>query len=137
MASGFFAGAEMSTRLAPPLVMCSSALSRLVKEAGGFANDIHAEAAPRQRGGVALLEDFDRMPPDDDVLLVVPDFAVETPVDAVPFEQVGEGLGVGQVVDGGDVFDLGLAHGAENVAPDAAEAVDSEFWHILEEIYEN
>ena len=57
-------------------------------------------------------------------------------VDAVPLEQVGEGLGVGQVVDGGDLLDLGLGHGAQDVAADAAEAVDSEFWHSDDEVYE-
>ena len=45
----------------------------------------------------------------DDVLGVVPDFAIETAMDAVPFEQMGEGLGVGEIVDGGDLLDLGLA----------------------------
>ena len=67
----------------------------------------------------------------DDVLLVVADLAVEAAMHAVPLKQVGEGLGVSQVVDGGEVFDLGLAHGAQDIASDAAESVDSEFRHGL------
>ena len=71
------------------------------------------------------------MPAHDDVLRVVADLAVETTVRAVPFEQVGQGRGVRQVVDGRNLLDLGLAHGAQDVASDATEAVDSEFWHSV------
>ena len=69
------------------------------------------------------------MPADDDVLRVVSDLAIETAVDAVPFQEVREGFGVREIIDGGDLFDLRLAHGAQDVAPDAAEAIDSDSWH--------
>jgi len=36
VASGFLAGALMSTRLAPALLICNSALSRLVENSGRF-----------------------------------------------------------------------------------------------------
>ena len=42
---------------------------------------------------------------------------------------MGEGMGVGQVVDRADLCDLLLGHRAQDIAPDAAEAVDAEICH--------
>jgi hypothetical protein len=40
-----------------------------------------------------------------------------------------EGVGVGEIIDGADAFDLFLRHGAKNVAPDATEAVNAVICH--------
>ena len=48
------------------------------------------------------------MPADDDVLVVVADLAVEFPVDRVPLEQMRERVGVGEIVDRADAFDVAL-----------------------------
>jgi hypothetical protein len=34
-------------------------------------------------------------------------------------------VGVGEIIDGADAFDLFLRHGAKNVTPDAAEAINA------------
>ena len=79
--------------------MCSSALSRLVKK----PVDSSTTSTPRSFQGrvsrIALLQNFDLVTADDDVLLVVTDLAIELPVDRVPFEQVRERVRVGQIVD--------------------------------------
>ena len=54
------------------------------------------------------------------------DLAVEAALDGVVLQQVGEGLGVGEVVDGDDLDVRTLLEGgAEEVTADAAEAVDT------------
>ena len=40
--------------------------------------------------------------------VVVADLAVEFAVDRVPFQQMREGVGVGQIVDRDDAFDVAL-----------------------------
>ena len=72
------------------------------------------------------------MTADDDVLLVMSEFAVEFPMDRVPFEEMGERFGVGQIVDCLNALDLFLRHRAQDVAPDASEAVDSVISHKRE-----
>ena len=65
----------------------------------------------------------------DDVLFVESDFAVEFAMDRVPFEKMRESLCIGQIVDCADALDLFLGHGAQDVASDASEAVDSVISH--------
>ena len=128
VASGFFAGALIRTFFAPP-AKWSSAFSRLVKN----PVDSRTTSTPRSFHGslrrVALFQDPDLLTADDDVLGVVADLAVEFPMDGVPLEQMREGMGVGEIVDRADLRDLVLRHGAQDVAPDAAEAVDAEVCH--------
>ena len=45
-------------------------------------------------------------------------------MDRVPFEQMRERVRVGEIVDRANALDLFLRHGAQDVAPDAPEAVD-------------
>ena len=70
------------------------------------------------------------MPADDDVLIIVADLAVKFPMDRVPFEKVSQRMGVSEIVNRADLRDLILRHGAQHVAPDAAEAVDAEICHM-------
>ena len=96
------------------------------EEAGGLHDDLDAQVAPGQVGGVALSEHLDVLAVDGDAILVVGDLAVETTEDRVVLEQVGQGLVVRQVVDG-DNLDVGalLEGGTEEVAADPAEAVNT------------
>ena len=72
------------------------------------------------------------MTANDNVLLVVIDFAVEFPMDRVPFQQMRERLSVGKIIDRAHVFDLLLRHRTEHVATDPSEAVDSVISHKQE-----
>ena len=51
-------------------------------------------------------------------------------MDRVPFEKVSQGVGIGEVVNCANLLDLILRHGAQHIAPDAAEAVDAEICHM-------
>ena len=99
------------------------------EKTGRFQDDIHAQIFPGQIGRIAFFQDFNLVAAHDDVFGVVADLAVEFAVDGVPLQQVREGVGVGQVVDGDDAFDVALLHRAQDVAPDAAEAVDAVICH--------
>ena len=114
-----------------PASRCLAAVVALGEEAGRLDHDVDAEVAPRQRGGIALLERLDVLAVDPQRAVADLDRALERPVDRVVLEQVGERLVVGDVVDG-DELDVGagLVRGAEDVAADAAEAVDPDaYWH--------
>ena len=99
------------------------------KEAGGFQHHIRAEIFPRQIAWVAFLENPNFVAADDDVLRVVADLAVEFAMDRIPLEQMRKSVRVGEVVDGGDAFDVALLHRAQDVASDSAEAVDAVICH--------
>ncbi len=95
------------------------------EEAGGFDNDLGADGGPVELGGVALSEDLDLLAVYGDEVGSVGDGLLEVSEDGIVLEQVGQGGGGGEVVDG-DEFDVGVAQScAEYVASDAAEAVDA------------
>ena len=101
------------------------ALVGVGEEAGGFDDDLGADGGPVELGGVALGEDLDGLAVDGDGVSPCGDVVLEVAEDGVVLEQVGEGGGGGEVVDG-DEFDVGIAErGAEDIASDAAEAVDA------------
>ena len=86
------------------------------EKSGRFEHDLDSQIFPRQFRRVALLQDLDLVPADDDVLIVVADLAVKFPMDRIPFEKVSQGVGVGQIVDRADLDDLILRHGARRCA---------------------
>ena len=80
------------------------------EEAGGFDDDFGADGGPVELGGVALGEDLDLLAVDGDGISVGGDVILEVAEDGVVLEEVGEGGGGGEVVDG-DELDLGIARG--------------------------
>ena len=120
------AGAEIRTFFAPP-ARCLAASSRLVKK----PVDSITTSAPRSPHGSApgsrsartlISSPSIAMPPS--VTSTVPLYG---PEHRVVLEEVGERLGIGQVVDG-DPVDVGARRlrGADDVAADTAEAVDAD-----------
>src|SRR5947208_1286679 len=95
------------------------------KEASGLDDDLGADAGPIQLGGVALSEYFDFFAVNRDGVGVEGALIFEIAEDRVGFEQVSEGGGGSEVVDGYE-FDVWIADcAAEDVTSDAAEAVDT------------
>ena len=78
------------------------------EKSGRFQHDFHAQIFPGQIPRVAFLQNLNLVTAHDDVLLVVTDLAVEFPVDRIPFQQMRERVGVGQIVDRADAFDVAL-----------------------------
>ena len=95
------------------------------EEAGGFDDDLGADGSPVELGWVALCEDLDLLAVYGDKVRAVGDLLLEVTEDGVIFEEVGQGGGGGEVVDG-DEFDVWVAEGGtEDVASNAAEAVNA------------
>src|SRR5699024_6513014 len=101
-------------------------LGRVGEEAGRLHHDVGAHGGPVDLGGVALLEDLEGLATGGDRRVVVGHLTGEAAEDGVVLQQVGQRLVVHQVV-GGDDLDVGSRRldGAEEVAADAAEAVDT------------
>ena len=107
-------------------VEVSLGLLAVGEEAGGLNDNLNAELAPGQVGGVTLREHLDVLAVDDDALVIVGDLALEATRDRVVLQQVSEGLVVGEVVNGDDLDVRALLEsGAEEVTANAAEAVDA------------
>ncbi len=124
--SSFLAGAEMMTFLAPPST-CARALVASVKNPVDSITTSAPEIGPLQRRRVALGEGLDRGTIDADLVVGVGDVTREPTQDRVVLQQVREGLVVGEVVDSDDLdVCAGGLHSAEEVAADAAEAVDAD-----------
>ena len=124
--SSFFAGAEMITFLAPPASTWALALVASVKK----PVDSMTTSTPRSFHGrlpgsrsARILMVFAA---DLDAVVGRGDLVGEAAEDRVVLQQVGQRLVVAEVV-GGDDLDVGAGgdDGAEEVAADAAEAVDA------------
>src|SRR5580658_137541 len=102
-------------------VMCIGELS------GGFDDDLGADGSPIKLGGIFGGENLDLLAVDGDGIGIRVDFRVEASEDGIVLKQMGEGLGVGEIING-DEFDVAAVYGGANdVAADAAEAVDAYF----------
>src|SRR5690606_5130098 len=96
------------------------------EESGRLDDDVGTDRLPVELGRVALLERHDLLVADVDGALVVRHVRVETTQDRVVLEQRGQRGVVGQIVDGDDLdIGAGGTHGAEEVAADPAESVDT------------
>ena len=100
--------------------------------AGRFDDDLRAETAPIDLGGIFDGEDLDLFGADADAVAIGFDVVLEVTEYGVVFEEMGQCLGIGQVI-GGNEFYFGIVQtGADNIPPDTAEAVDSYFdWHLV------
>jgi hypothetical protein len=99
------------------------------EEAGRFEHHVGADLAPLELRRVALLREADPLAVDDQRVAVDRDLALEAAVHRVVLQHVRQVVGLEQVVDGDDldvVLEV-LDGGAQHVATDAAEAVDTEF----------
>ena len=96
------------------------------EEAGRLDDDVGAEVAPLQGGGVALGERLDLLVADVDRVVGRGHVGVEPAEDRVVLEQVGQdALSVRSLTPTISMSAPRGAHGAEEVAADAAEAVDA------------
>ena len=96
----------------------------LGEEASGLDDDFDAELFPRKFRGIAFLQHFEALASGNDGVAVGADVLCEVAEDGVVLEKVGQRVGVRDVVDGDDVDAAISECGAENVPPDAPEAVD-------------
>jgi hypothetical protein len=95
------------------------------EKAGGFYDDLGADGGPVEFGGVTLGEDLDLFTVHSDEVGSVGDLVFQVAEDGVIFEEMGQGGGGGEVVDGYE-FNVWVADSAaEDVASDPAEAVDA------------
>ncbi len=101
-------------------------LGAVGEETGGLDDDVGADLAPREGGRVALGEGLDGLAVDGELAGADFDLIGQSAENAVVLQQVRNGLGVAQVVEG-DHFDVGIRgeNRSEEVAADTAEAVDA------------
>src|SRR4029434_10464967 len=89
----------------------------------------NVEFFPWEVRRIAFLEDFNFVTAHDDVLVVVTDFAIEFAMHRIPFKQMGQSMRIREIIDGEDLLDLFLRHGAKDVASDAPKTVDCVVGH--------
>ena len=99
------------------------------EDAGGFDDDFDAVVAPGNLSGVALGDHGDALTVDHEVAVDDINLARVAAVVGVVLEEMGVGVGVGEVVDRDDfeVIAVEVEHALEHLPPDAAEAVDADF----------
>src|SRR5712671_300713 len=96
------------------------------EEAGRLEDDVYAQIAPRQGGRIALLEDLDLAPVDDQGVVGVVNGPRIRPVGRVVLEEVGIHRCVDEVVDRNHLdIRRSLDQRLERLATDPAEAVDA------------
>ncbi len=127
VASCPLAGALMRTFFAPALWWIA-ALSRSVKRPVHSRTMSTPELLPRQLRRVLLGEHLDALAGELEAVLVRVRLLLRAAVHGVEVVQVGERLGVGQVVDGDELeaSRVAFVHRAHDAATDTAEAVDGD-----------
>ena len=106
--------------------------------AGGLDDDLDPQPAPRQIGGVLAREDLDLLAVHHDGVFLHLHGRLEAAVHGVVLQEVGQGLRVGDVVDGHDPERGILVRGAEEVAADPPEPVDADVdGHIANPLHGN
>ncbi len=95
------------------------------EDAGGFHHVLHVQIFPGQGFRVFLGKDSDPFAVDDNVLVIVAHFALKDLVHTVVFEEVGQGLGIGEIVDRHHIhIRVKLQKRAQHQASDAAKSID-------------
>src|SRR5258706_2613205 len=94
---------------------------------GRFEDDVDAQVLPRESSWILLRENLDLVTVDDDRILARLDISLISAVYRVVFEQVRQGLGIGEVIyrheiQIGDALNLG---GSNDLTPNPSETVDA------------
>ena len=100
-------------------------LGAVSKVAGGFDDDLRADRSPGELGGVALGPYLDLFAVDGDEVIAGGDFVLQVAQDRVVLEQVSQRCRAGEVIYGNKIDFFIAKRGAQNVAANAAEAVDA------------
>ena len=97
------------------------------KPSGRLKDDLDVQLFPRQLLRILHRQHFDRLSVDQDLIVFCFDAPLEGAVHRVVLQQIGQCLGVGQIIDG-DELQLRIAEGsAQDVAPDPSESIDADF----------
>lgn len=103
------------------------------EETGGLKNNVNTQLSPGELIRTQhTANNLDGVAVYNEVVTVDLDGAVELALRGVILEQVSGGSDGGKVVDGNNLLELGLGHGAKHVAADASETVNSVFSHNSE-----
>ncbi|MNL65641.1 hypothetical protein D3C87_1899970 [compost metagenome] len=112
----------------------SSGLVAGGEDAGALERDVDTQFLVRQRCRIANGRNLDRLAAaNDDRVAFDLHICRELAVDRIVAQQVGVGFNRAEVVDGND-FDIGAAgfdDGTQNIAADAAKAVNGNFYSHL------
>ncbi len=100
-------------------------LGSIGEVACGFDHDLRANVGPGQLGGVALGPDLDLLAVDGDEVVAVSNLILQVAENRVVLEQMGQNRRTGQVVNCNKINLWMPERGAQNVAANAAEAVDT------------
>jgi hypothetical protein len=97
------------------------------EEPRALEHDVDAQVLPGQLGRVPLAEYADGLPVYDESLVPRRDVARQGPVHRVVLEEMGECLGIGEVVDGHELKPAAvLERGPQDVTTDAPKTVDTD-----------
>ena len=102
-------------------------VGRLRETARRFQHDVNFQVGPWQFGRIFFGENFDTIAVDRDAVRIMRYVALEDAVHGIVLEEMRECVGIREVVDRHEV-EIGAAlqfRGAQNLAPDAAEAVNA------------
>lgn len=131
----FFLGRSGDDDLFGAVVHMHGRLGGLAEDAGAFHHHVHVMLAPGQLMGIALGEAVDVPVTDLHFLTVHLGVQEGAAVDGVVLQQLEVGGGVEEVVDGHHfhAISVALAQGAEHLAADAAETIDTDtnFFHCI------
>ena len=101
---------------------------RVGELSGGLDDHLSSDGVPGQGSGIFFLENFYDLAVDRNTVGAGGDFVRQVAEDRVVLEQVGQSLGIGEIVHGDEVEVLVGERGAENVASDASKSINANFY---------
>lgn len=111
-------------------------LGTICEETCGFKHHVNAKLLPRKLIGTQhATKNLDSVTVNNQVIAVNFNSTVKLALRGVILEQMGGGLNGGKVVDGNNLLELGLGHGAKHVATNATKTVNSVFSHKCEDVF--
>src|SRR5437879_2325373 len=107
-------------------------LMRVGEMTGGFHYDLCADRTPIQLAGISDCENLDRLAADIDGVRFDFDVLLESAENGIVFQQVGQGLRIGQIIDRHEFDILSMQTRSDYIPADAAKAVNSNFYRHCE-----
>src|SRR5664279_2391687 len=97
------------------------------KTTGGLDYNLGSDGFPGQGGWIFFFENLDDLAVDGNAIGTGRDRILQVSQNRVVLQQVGEGLGVGEIVDGDEVKILVRECGAQYVASYASKSINANF----------
>ena len=100
----------------------------VTEDTGRFDNNLNTQFFPGELRRVALRENLNLFAVHDQVCTIGADVAGKGAMNRIVFEQMGQGGGIGQVINGDNIQAVGLRNNPQHIAANTSKSVNRNFY---------